>query len=497
MARVIGYARVSKKEQAENSHALEQQQNRLRMAGAEEILTDVVSGRKDDRDQFQHLMELVRQKKIEKVIVTRIDRLGRSLPSVVKAFRDFRESGVILQVLDGSVDLSTVGGRAQANIMAALAEMESEMISDRSQHGWEYLRQRRVAMNPPFGYKKVEDRHELDKTPLLCVLSTREELSKAQIARDLVEIFLEKQSLRQTIRYFNQKYGIQKFEQSRSVRAGFEDKGVFQRSTSGLSKWLISPVLRGHLIYFADDPDRKVIHYDTHPEHRLITDEEFKAIEEILGINRERKGFGYRAPVYPLSGLVKCAVCGGTCYASKAGKGIDRRKRDYGYYYCQNASVGSCPQKNYVRMDWVEEQVKKRLLAKAEEISHMIDYATPVKENPRLQELRSQLKGLEQLGPNPAIEIAKQDIQSQIQSLLFESKENREDQAELQKIIEVVAKEDFWEIVSSVDKRSIFRTLINKILVRPAEDQPIAKTQNKFKQRQRHLDWEIEILLKT
>ena len=55
----VGYCRVSSREQANNSHALEQQQDRVRLAGVEEILTDVDSGSKDNRPNWKKLQVMV------------------------------------------------------------------------------------------------------------------------------------------------------------------------------------------------------------------------------------------------------------------------------------------------------------------------------------------------------------------------------------------------------------------------------------------------------
>ncbi len=84
MSSIVGYCRVSSREQSDNSSALEQQIARVREAGAEEVLIDIESGRsnrEDDRTEFQKIMKLVEQERIE-VIVTRLDRLSRSLPTL-------------------------------------------------------------------------------------------------------------------------------------------------------------------------------------------------------------------------------------------------------------------------------------------------------------------------------------------------------------------------------------------------------------------------------
>jgi hypothetical protein len=79
---VVGYARVSSREQAEDSQALQQQIARLKSAGATEIFQDIQSGSRDDRPALKQLINLVRKKEVDEVIITRIDRLARSLPKL-------------------------------------------------------------------------------------------------------------------------------------------------------------------------------------------------------------------------------------------------------------------------------------------------------------------------------------------------------------------------------------------------------------------------------
>jgi hypothetical protein len=69
---ILRYARVSTREQALNSHALEQQEARLKEAGAMKILTDVQSGRKNDRIQLKKLTKLIEAGEVKKIIWIKI-----------------------------------------------------------------------------------------------------------------------------------------------------------------------------------------------------------------------------------------------------------------------------------------------------------------------------------------------------------------------------------------------------------------------------------------
>lgn len=105
----LAYARVSSREQAEDSAALDQQIARLKAAGAELVLVDVESGRENkesDRPNFQKMMQWVRAGSIKRVILTRLDRLSRSLPTLRKTIDEFQQAECTLVALDDNIDLS-------------------------------------------------------------------------------------------------------------------------------------------------------------------------------------------------------------------------------------------------------------------------------------------------------------------------------------------------------------------------------------------------------
>ena len=413
-------------------------------------------------------MHLVKTKQVDEVIVTRIDRLGRSLLSCRKALDVFRESDVKLTILDGSIDLSTVAGRTHANMMAVWAEMESEMISERSRHGWDYLRKRRVAMHPPFGYIKVNDRHELDYASFLSLLENKQEMSRAAIARDVINIFFEARSLRATIKRINTKYGLQRFNHA-GPKTGFTTGGLFQWSTSGLQNWLTNPVLWGHLAYLRDSNEREQIIFDTHPEQRLITDEESREIQKILDHNRSVRGWGFRALRYPLSGLIFCAGCGGNCYSLTSGaRGLENKKRDYYYFQCKNYRMDACSNKKSIRMDAAEEAVVAALTAKAQEIANLAATPTEPTEPLELKELRSQIAALETIpGRNSAIEQAKVELRLQIDAIARETKSISAQSSENRDLLVMSARQPgFWNELESDQKKRFYQALIDRVVVK-------------------------------
>lgn len=146
----------------ENTHALEQQEKRVRDQGVEHIYCDIDSGSKDKRPHFLKLISDIQNNLVSEVVCTRLDRLTRSLVKLKEFIKIVEDNKVKLVALDDHVDTSSAVGRFQINMLGSLAEMEVDRLSERVSHGWNHLRNRKVAMNPPFGYCKVNDKFEFD-----------------------------------------------------------------------------------------------------------------------------------------------------------------------------------------------------------------------------------------------------------------------------------------------------------------------------------------------
>ena len=125
--RIYGYARVSTQEQAEEFDALNQQVARLQAAGATEVLIDIESGRSDTRKKFNQLLKLVQENQVDEIVITRVDRLGRSVITIHKAIEVFVKHDVNLRVLDAPVDPNSPFGWFSINQMSGLAEFESRL----------------------------------------------------------------------------------------------------------------------------------------------------------------------------------------------------------------------------------------------------------------------------------------------------------------------------------------------------------------------------------
>lgn len=155
MARIVGYARVSTYRQEEEGLSLEAQKRRLKAAGANFVLEDVMSGAKDHRPEFQKLMELVRNREVDGVIVCKLDRLTRSITARAEIYQVFTEPGApTLRVLDDGIDLSTASGRQMFDLLGAIATGERERIRERIKDGFAEREQRGMLVGQcPWGLR--------------------------------------------------------------------------------------------------------------------------------------------------------------------------------------------------------------------------------------------------------------------------------------------------------------------------------------------------------
>jgi DNA invertase Pin-like site-specific DNA recombinase len=96
---------------------------------------DGISGVRDNRPELDKLRERMLHGEFESVIVSKMDRLGRSLGMILRFWDEADAAGVRVIVIDQGIDTSTPAGRLQRNMLAALAEFERELILERTRAG--------------------------------------------------------------------------------------------------------------------------------------------------------------------------------------------------------------------------------------------------------------------------------------------------------------------------------------------------------------------------
>ena len=113
--------------------------------------TDKASGTTMDRVGWRKLEADLRAGKIGRIVVWRVDRLGRTATGLTSLFAELNDRKVNLVSLRDSLDLSTPPGRLLAHVLASVAQYETEIRSERSRAGQEVARAKGVHMGRPPG----------------------------------------------------------------------------------------------------------------------------------------------------------------------------------------------------------------------------------------------------------------------------------------------------------------------------------------------------------
>jgi DNA invertase Pin-like site-specific DNA recombinase len=128
---LIGYARVSTADQNPDH-----QIDALTRAGvdAENIYLDRASGAKASRPELDRALASANRRG-DQLVITRLDRLGRSVLHLVTLGAALQERGVGLRVLEQGIDTSTAEGRAMFGMLSVLAELQRELIAANTRDG--------------------------------------------------------------------------------------------------------------------------------------------------------------------------------------------------------------------------------------------------------------------------------------------------------------------------------------------------------------------------
>ena len=135
--KVAIYVRVSTDEQNPDAQ-LRDLREYVRSRGWQNITEYVdhgVSGAKDSRPKWNELWDAVQKGRVHVLLTHALDRLGRSLPHLVKILSTLSERNITLVSYRENIDLSTAQGRLIASIFAVLAEYELSMIRERTRAG--------------------------------------------------------------------------------------------------------------------------------------------------------------------------------------------------------------------------------------------------------------------------------------------------------------------------------------------------------------------------
>jgi DNA invertase Pin-like site-specific DNA recombinase len=131
----IGYGRVSTRDQNPDA-----QRDALAAAGCERTFVDNASGKLARRPQLDTALLVARPG--DQIVITKLDRLGRSLEHLIDLSTQLQAAGIDLVILDQGVNTATTTGRMFFQILGAIAEFEHALMSERTRDGLDAARAR-------------------------------------------------------------------------------------------------------------------------------------------------------------------------------------------------------------------------------------------------------------------------------------------------------------------------------------------------------------------
>ena len=126
---LIGYARTSTLEQ---KAGLDAQMAELKAAGCEKLFQEQTSS-VGKRNALATALEFVREG--DTLVVTKLDRLARSVQHLLELVHQLKQKGAALRILNLNIDTSTATGKLMFTMIGAIAEFEREMMLERQREG--------------------------------------------------------------------------------------------------------------------------------------------------------------------------------------------------------------------------------------------------------------------------------------------------------------------------------------------------------------------------
>lgn len=297
MVRVGIYCRVSTDQQVRDGDSIQAQLSALRIYAKEhdyeiagEYVDDGISGTLlAERDELQKLLDDVKQKKVDLILFTRLDRWFRSIRHYLNTQEVLDKYNVPWRAIWESFETQTPQGRFMVNQTLSFAQYESETTAIRIRHVFDYKKEQREALSGkvPFGYKIV-DKHIIPDP------------EKVDIARQVFQTYIETGSICETLKLM-QGHGLPKNQRA--------------------LKWMLS--------------NRKYLGEAYGIEgymEPLIDKQTFETVQHMLSMNVKRT----QIRNYVFSGMVWCADCGrkmtGTSDVNKY-KGKNERYKVYRCMY--------------------------------------------------------------------------------------------------------------------------------------------------------------------
>lgn len=430
---VVGYARVSKKQEAQGI-SLEGQIAQLERAGVDRVIAEKGSASRGRRAGWTELRLLVAQGRVKQVLMNDLSRLARD-GSDMDFLEECAAAGTEVRDLYGQQwENQTIHGLASSGITSLMNRIQARMIGLKSADG---IRRRREAGflargKLPFGYRVQDHQPAMDP-------ETWEQ------ARWLFELLLSTE-----------------VDLTGTIRA-LPDDFPWLPSREGLLNWALNPMLRGGIGYGRRAiGDWERVEWGKAP--RLITTEEYDSALRFYLARRDAKSRLRRAgQVHLLTSLLQCVTCG-----KNMGWKTKREPHHAARYQCKNRRCSFCGKT--VREDVIRQELARVLTKQAKKMADLAMRDAPVEIPPEEGRLREQLRQLEDLEAQGVPNLRKGILALRDQIAMMRM-ERIVDPWLMPDYQEIFSEEENFLLTSDANLRPVLLRFIKRIEYRPGTGQ--------------------------
>lgn len=324
--KIAFYIRVSTDEQAENPEgSIKNQQERLlgtvKLKNMESHFGEVVdifidrakSGKDTNRPELQRLLQAIRDKKIDLIMVSELSRISRNIRDFSDIWELMKTCGCGFYSLRENFETTTAAGEMVLYTLANLAQFERRQVSERVAANMNARAARGLynGGSVPVGYRLNPEKPG----------SLEIDLERSKTVQKVFEVFLEKETLLSTAKFLNES----NYRLPKKVEGGGQKQRLDFFTVDNVHHILHNKTYIGVRNYQQNGETKET----TANWKPVIEKEVFNKVQKILSENKtKRKPFTETRYPYLLSGLIKCEVCGN----SMVGKSAHGRKEKIGYY---------------------------------------------------------------------------------------------------------------------------------------------------------------------
>lgn len=427
--KVVLYARVSHDEQKKYGFSIENQLEKLRkyaednnMIVVAEYVDEGYSAGNTKRPELQRLLSQLN--KFELIIFTRLDRFSRNVLDANEMVQLFNRSNVSIKAIEEDIDTSTADGMFDFNLKVSLAQRELEKGAERIKTVFDYKVKHGQAItgNQSWGYKVAE------VDGIKRVIKDEE---AAPMVEDMFNHFLQFQSIRGTLLYLNNKYGL-------------------ERRYISINRNLKNEIYMGK---FRDNENYC---------EPYISRETFYRVQDIIKNNIRVRKNNY---VYLFSGLIPCPHCG----AKMSGLHQRGRNREYYYYRCGKRILSKvCNGTKNISEERIEEFLLQNINRLIEDYIFEVEVTPDNTPQPQIdiKEITEEMDRLNYQFKKKRISHQEYDFEyEQLEKQLAEAEKQLPDETDISGLEAFLNSgwQNVYNTLDKTEKRALFRSVIKQI----------------------------------